>query len=127
MSLSSQAEKYHIKGLTDLSTSNLRADKHASTLSSGDVQIVLGDGRQGYAPAAPYDVIHVGAAAPTMPLSLVEQLKPGGRLFIPVGTDSQDVWTVDKTLEGEIKSERLFSVRYVPLTDAPGMTKSDLY
>jgi protein-L-isoaspartate(D-aspartate) O-methyltransferase len=43
-----------------------------------------------------------------MPLSLVEQLKPGGRLFIPVGTDSQDVWTVDKTLEGEIKSERLF-------------------
>ena len=43
-----------------------------------------------------------------MPPKLVEQLKPGGRLFIPVGTAYQDVWQVDKTLEGEIKSEKLF-------------------
>ncbi|CAD6577172.1 MAG: hypothetical protein CYPHOPRED_000180 [Cyphobasidiales sp. Tagirdzhanova-0007] len=107
----------HIKNLTEMSESNLRADKHGSVLASGAIQIVTGDGRKGFSPGAPYDVIHVGAASPTMPQSLLQQLKAPGRMFVPVGTQTQDVWCVDKDRQGEVKMQKL--VRYVPLTDAP--------
>lgn len=100
----------HIRGLTDLSLSNLRADKHSSPLTSGSIEIITGDGRLGYPPSAPYDVIHVGAAAPTMPQPLVEQLKRGGRMFIPVGEagGAQSVWQVDKAVDGKMDMKELF-------------------
>lgn len=91
-----------------MSIANLRKDKHASLLDSGEIQIVTGDGRKGYAPAAPYDVIHVGAAAPAKPQELIDQLKDGGRMFVPVGTYMQDVWLYDKDENGKVKEEKLF-------------------
>lgn len=109
----------HIAGLTALSERNLRADKHSALLDDGSIQIITGDGRKGHSPAAPYDVIHVGAAAPELPQSLVDQLREGGRLFIPIGREMQDVWIIDKLQDGSVKKEKLFGVRYVPLTDAP--------
>ena len=75
----------HIEDLAKLSKSNLKKS-YANELSTGQIKIVCGDGREGYAVDAPYDVIHVGAAAPEVPQALVDQLKVDGVLIIPVGT-----------------------------------------
>ncbi|KAH9924834.1 Pcmt1-prov protein [Amylocystis lapponica] len=79
--------------------------------------MVAGDGRKGYPDAGPYDVIHVGAAAPTMPAELVEQLACPGRMFIPVGTVAAAIVQVDKDADGNVTQQELFDVMYVPLTD----------
>lgn len=77
---------------------------------------VVVDGRQGWPEFAPYDAIHVGAAAPEIPPALIEQLKPGGRLVIPVGTISQELKVVDKNADGTVHIQSETGVRYVPLT-----------
>lgn len=92
----------------------------------------------GYAQRGPYDAIHVGAAARTIPPALVEQLASPGRMIIPVGTYSQRLMQVDKDAQGKITQRDLFGVvvrrcafvppdtakcscfaQYVPLTDRP--------
>ena len=77
---------------------------------------VCTDGRLGWPEFAPYDAIHVGAAAPEIPQALIDQLKPGGRMVIPVGNMFQDLQVVDKKLDGSISIRSETSVRYVPLT-----------
>lgn len=79
----------------------------------------------------PFDAIHVGAAAATLPQALVDALACGGRLVIPVGPDvgaagfgeeGQVLKVVDKGEDGTIRSEDVMGVRYVPLTE-PGMDR----
>ncbi|KAL2346976.1 hypothetical protein Fmac_000976 [Flemingia macrophylla] len=74
------------------------------------------DGRQGWPEFAPYDAIHVGAAAPEIPQPLIDRLKPGGRMVIPVGNVFQDLKVVDKNSDGSVSVRAEPSVRYVPLT-----------
>jgi protein-L-isoaspartate(D-aspartate) O-methyltransferase len=78
--------------------------------------IIEGDGRLGAKEYAPYDCIHVGAAAPELPQALLDQLKKGGRMLIPVGTDSQVFQVIDKDMNGNLIVDNLLGVRYVPLT-----------
>ncbi|TCD66913.1 hypothetical protein EIP91_000752 [Steccherinum ochraceum] len=107
----------HIPELVEFSVENLKKDGLGEQLESGSIEMVMGDGRQGYAQGGPYDAIHVGAAAPHMPQALVDQLAQPGRMFIPVGTYSQAVYQVDKDEDGNVTEQELFGVMYVPLTD----------
>jgi len=107
----------HIPELVDWSIANLKKDGLDHALESGEVVILSGDGRLGYAQEGPYDAIHVGAAAATIPPALVEQLATPGRMFIPVGTFMQFIEQVDKDDTGNVTSQKVMGVRYVPLTD----------
>lgn len=86
-------------------------------VENGTLKLLVGDGWSGYAPLAPYDAIHVGAAAETVPKALLEQLKPGGTLVIPVGAEHgyQTLERFDKDAQGRVTKVDLFGVRYVPL------------
>jgi len=107
----------HIPELVDWSVENLKKDGLGDQLTGGDIVMVAGDGRRGFTESAPYDAIHVGAAAPHMPQALVDQLARPGRMFIPVGTHRQAIYQVDKDEDGNVTEKELFGVMYVPLTD----------
>jgi protein-L-isoaspartate(D-aspartate) O-methyltransferase len=82
-----------------------------------NVTLVVGDGTRGYAPAAPYDAINVGAAAQhVVPEPLVDQLALGGRLVSPVRTRGQRLVLVRRAPDG-LHAETLERVRFVPLVE----------
>jgi len=103
-----------IPELVDWSIQNMNRDD-PNFIKSGRVQLKLGDGWEGDPQNGPYDAIHVGAAAESLPQKLVDQLKPGGRMVIPVGKHNQWFWLVDKDKAGKVTQEKLFGVQYVPL------------
>ncbi|KAF8094955.1 hypothetical protein N665_0348s0038 [Sinapis alba] len=116
----------HIPELVASSIKNIEASAAASPLlKQGSLAIHVGDGRQGWAEFAPYDAIHVGAAAPEIPEALIDQLKPGGRLVIPVGNLFQDLQVVDKNSDGLVSIRSETSVRYVPLTSREAQLRGE--
>ncbi|NJF24899.1 protein-L-isoaspartate(D-aspartate) O-methyltransferase [Thermococcus sp. Bubb.Bath] len=84
---------------------------------SDRVHVIPGDGTKGFPPKAPYDRILVTAGAPDIPKPLVEQLKPGGKLLIPVGSYHlwQDLLEVFKLPDGLVKVKNHGGVAFVPL------------
>ncbi|MBN1923689.1 MAG: protein-L-isoaspartate(D-aspartate) O-methyltransferase [Nanoarchaeota archaeon] len=84
-----------------------------------NVKVLLGDGSKGYNAEAPFDKIIVTAASPVIPPPLIEQLKTGGVLLIPVGEFIQDMLKITKTKSG-LKKEDLGEFRFVPLKGEHG-------
>jgi len=80
------------------------------------VQARHADGFFGWEEEAPFDAIIVTAAAGFIPPSLIDQLKPSGRMVIPVGSvyGIQNLILVEKTEKGEVRTETLIPVRFVP-------------
>lgn len=89
-----------------------------SRLGFDNVTTKLGDGYYGWEEHAPFDAIVVTAAASHVPPPLIAQLKPGGRMVIPVGGRflTQQLLLIEKTNDGEIVSRQVAAVRFVPLT-----------
>jgi len=83
-----------------------------------NIEVRTADGHGGWLEHAPYDGIIVTAAATHLPQALLDQLKPGGRLVIPVGLPyfSQELLLVEKNLKGEMTTRDLLSVVFVPMT-----------
>jgi protein-L-isoaspartate(D-aspartate) O-methyltransferase len=79
------------------------------------VHLRVGDGYRGWPEAAPFDAVVVTAAPPRIPEPLKQQLKPGGRLVIPVGEDWQELRVVRRVGNGW-KEETIAPVRFVPMT-----------
>lgn len=105
----------HISELVQRSIETIKKGKAAHLLESGRLSIHAADGKLGYLEGGPYDAIHVGAAAAEVPDALVAQLKPGGRMVIPVGKSFQDLLVIDKQPDGSLKQHSEMGVRYVPL------------
>lgn len=83
-----------------------------------NAQVMIGDGYYGWQQHAPFDAIIVTAAASHVPPPLIRQLKPGGRMMIPVGTRFlvQQLLLVQKDARGKITTRQVLPVRFVPLT-----------
>jgi protein-L-isoaspartate(D-aspartate) O-methyltransferase len=81
-----------------------------------------GDGYQGWPEHAPFDAIMVTAAPREVPQPLIDQLKPGGRLVVPVGGQlgGQSLLLIEKKTDGTITRRTVLAVRFVPLTDKSG-------
>ena len=75
----------------------------------------IGDGYAGWPEKAPFDGIVVTAAAPHVPQALLDQLKPGGRMVIPVGEGMQYLKLLVKRSDGGWDEKRVLPVRFVPL------------
>jgi protein-L-isoaspartate(D-aspartate) O-methyltransferase len=82
------------------------------------VRLRVGDGYHGWPEAAPFDGILVTAAASHVPPPLVKQLRPGGRMVIPVGGAflTQYLLLVEKQADGAVTTRQILPVRFVPLT-----------
>ncbi len=94
------------------------ARERLQRLGYGNVEIRVVDGYHGWDEHAPFDGIVVTAAAPAIPGPLVEQLKPGGRLVIPVGLPyyHQELMLVEKSEDNEVHTQDILGVAFVPLT-----------
>ena len=108
-------EVYSIEIVEELAK---EAGARLAALGYANVTVKSGDGYLGWPQQGPFDAIMVTAGALDVPPALVEQLKPGGRLVIPVGPQwsGQQLLLIEKDAGGRITQKSVLSVRFVPLT-----------
>ena len=107
---------YSIERFKELSD---KAKEVLDRLGYKNVELKVGDGSLGWPEKAPFDGVIVTAGSPDIPPPLLEQLKEGGRLVIPVGTHGQEMVKVTKTKVG-VKREVFPGFRFVPLVGEAG-------
>ena len=91
----------------------LEAEARLARLGYPNVEIRVGDGSRGWAEHAPFDRILVAAAAEVVPPALVAQLRPGGRMVLPLGGEEAQILTVvDKDAAGQVKRREILPVRF---------------
>jgi protein-L-isoaspartate(D-aspartate) O-methyltransferase len=93
------------------------AAKRLAAMGYANIEVRIGDGYLGWPEKAPFDGIVVTAAAPRVPQALVNQLRPGGRMAIPVGEswEVQQLVLVTKGVDGAVTRKNVLPVRFVPL------------
>lgn len=107
------AEVYTIEIVEPLAR---RAEADLRRLGYGNVKVRAGDGHRGWPEAAPFDAIIVTCAPEDVPRALVEQLRPGGRMIIPVGSQwgAQELYLLKRTATG-MRRQAVLPVRFVPM------------
>jgi protein-L-isoaspartate(D-aspartate) O-methyltransferase len=108
----------HVYTLEIIPALEIEARERLEALGYRNVTVALGNGRAGWPEHAPYDAIIVTAAAESIPPPLIEQLRPGGRLVIPIGQPGwgQSLELVTKAEDGQIEHREVLPVAFVPLT-----------
>ena len=108
----------HVYSIEIVEPLGLEAKLLLQDLGYDNVTVRIGDGYYGWPEHAPFDAIVVTAAAEHIPEQLIQQLKPGGRLVIPVGEHrlSQSLRVLTKGTDGEINQRDVLPVVFVPLT-----------
>ena len=108
----------HVFSIEIIESLGLEASLLLQDLGYNNVTVKIGDGYHGWSEHAPFDAILVTAAAEHIPEQLIQQLKPGGRLVIPVGKhgDDQSLRVLTKGADGEIEQRDILPVTFVPLT-----------
>jgi protein-L-isoaspartate(D-aspartate) O-methyltransferase len=117
--LSLLAEKvYSVEIIPSLSE---EAEARFKEMHYDNIKTRIGNGYEGWPEFAPYDGIIVTAAAPHIPDALINQLKPGGRLVIPVGVPHahQELMLLEKHQKDKVRSNKILDVAFVPLMDYP--------
>jgi protein-L-isoaspartate(D-aspartate) O-methyltransferase len=107
-----KTQVYTIERIKELYT---KAKKTLSLLNYRPKYMSYGDGYKGLLLYAPFDRIIVTAAAPYIPQELINQLKPNGKLVIPVGNEAQEMKLIEKDASGNITETNHGTFRFVPL------------
>ncbi len=94
----------------------LRAEKTLQTLGMDNVHVKVGDGYKGWPEAAPFDSVIVTCSPESVPQPLIDQLREGGRMIIPIGERYQQTFYLCKKVNGKLEKERLTQALFVPMT-----------
>jgi protein-L-isoaspartate(D-aspartate) O-methyltransferase len=106
-------EVYSIEIVPELAR---ESEQRLRQLGYSNVTVREGDGYRGWAEHAPFDAILVTAAPDRIPQPLLDQLAPGGRMVIPVGSFFQELKVLSKDKNGKITEKDILPVRFVPMT-----------
>ena len=104
----------HVYSVERIKSLQFQAKRRMNQLDLHNISMKHGDGWQGWQSKGPFDAIIVTAAASSLPQALCEQLNEGGRLVIPVGDEQQSLLCIDR-VDGELRTETVEAVRFVPL------------
>lgn len=112
---SSDGKVYGIERIPELKEFGQSNAAKYGLVDKGKAEFIVGDGSKGLPSQAPFQRIHVGAAAAEIPQALLDQLAVGGKMVIPEGVEAQDLVLVERTSEKNYKIRRFPGFTFVPL------------